>query len=104
MVRGVLWVKLIKSGVRGKILNAIQAMYNYINSRVTFDNELSNDFVECIGVRRGKCLSPFLFSMMYLNDLKKEFIEKGVYGLDFGMLKVYLLLYADGIVIFSYYI
>ena len=59
MVRGVLWVKLIKSGVRGKILNAIQAMYNYIKSRVKFDNELSNDFVECIGVRRSKCLSPF---------------------------------------------
>ena len=42
--------------------------------------------------------------MMYLNDLKKEFIEKGVYGLYFGMLKLYLLLYADGFVIFSYYI
>ena len=100
VVRDVLWYKLIKAGVRGKILNVIQAMYNNIKSRVKFDNELSNDFVSYIGVRQGECLSPFLFSM-YLNDLEKEFIEKGVDGLDIGMLKLYLLLYADDIVIFS---
>ena len=81
-------------------MNAIQAMYNNIKSRVKFDNELCNDFVSYICVRQGECLSPFLFSM-YLNDLKKEFIEKGVDGLDIGKLKLYLLLYADDIVIFS---
>ena len=42
----------------------------------------------------------FLFSM-YLNDLENEFVTKGVNGLDVGMLKLYLLLYADDIVIFS---
>ena len=46
------------------------------------------------------CLSPFLFSM-YLNDLENEFVTKGVDGLDIGMLKLYLLQYADDIVIFS---
>ena len=34
MARDVLWYKLIKSGVRGKILNVIQAMYNNIKSRL----------------------------------------------------------------------
>ena len=38
---------------------------------------------------------------MYLNDLEKEFIEKGVDGLDIGMLKLNILLYEDDIVIFS---
>lgn len=38
---------------------------------------------------------------MYLNDLENEFIQKGVEGVDIGMLKVFLLLYADDIVIFS---
>ena len=71
VVRDVVWYKLIKAGVRGKILNVIQAMYNTIKSGVKFDNELSNDFVSCIGVRQGECLSPFLFSM-YLNDIEKE--------------------------------
>ena len=38
---------------------------------------------------------------MYLNDLENEFVTKGVAGLDIGMLKLFLLLYADDIVIFS---
>lgn len=38
---------------------------------------------------------------MYLNDLENEYIQKGAYGFDTGMLKLYLLLYADDIVIFS---
>ena len=38
---------------------------------------------------------------MYLNDLENELIQKGVEGFDIGMLKLYLLLYADDIVIFS---
>ena len=41
VVRDGVWYKLIKAGVRGKILNVIQAMYNTIKSRVKFDNELS---------------------------------------------------------------
>ena len=38
---------------------------------------------------------------MYINDLEKELIQKGAEGIDIGMLKLYLLLYADDIVIFS---
>ena len=53
-----------------------------------------------MSVRQGECLSPFLFSI-YLNDLENELILQGTDGFDFGMLKLYLLLYADDIVIFS---
>ena len=38
---------------------------------------------------------------MYINDLENELIQKGAEGIDIGMLKLYLLLYADDIVIFS---
>lgn len=100
VVRDVLWYKLIQNGVRGKILNIIQSMYNNIKSKVKFNNALSDDFSSQLGVRQGECLSPFLFSM-YLNDLENEFIQKGVEGVDIGMLKLFLLLYADDIVIFS---
>ena len=37
---------------------------------------------------------------MYINDLEKEMIQKGAEGIDIAMLKLYLLLYADDIVIF----
>lgn len=100
VVRDVLWYKLIQSGVRGKILTVIQAMYRNIKSRVKFNNTLSDEFSSYVGVRQGECLSPFLFSM-YINDLESELIQKDVDGIDIGMLKLYLLLYADDIVIFS---
>ena len=61
---------------------------------------MSDEFSSYIGVMQGECLSSFLFSM-YLNDFENEFVTKGVDGLDIGILKLYLLLYADDIVIFS---
>ena len=100
VVRDVLWFKLIQNGVRGKILNIIQSMYRNIKSRIKFNNNLSNEFSSYIGVRQGECLLPFLFSM-YINDLENELMQNGVDGIDLGMLKLYLLLYADDIVIFS---
>ena len=45
-------------------------------SRVKFDNRESSDFICCLGVRQGECLSPILFSM-YINDVEREYILKG---------------------------
>ena len=36
---------------------------------------------------------------MYINDLENEIIYKGVEVLDTGMLKLFILLYAHGIVL-----
>ena len=55
---------------------------------------------ECnLGVRQSDCLSPFLFGL-YVNDLENEFQLKGGEGIDIGMLKIFLLLYAGDITIF----
>ena len=51
------------------------------------------------GVRQGECLSPILFAM-YVNDIEQEFITKGADGVDIGFLKLFVLSYADDIVIF----
>jgi len=53
-----------------------------------------------LGVRQGKCLSPFLFSM-FLNDIKSVFYEKGLDGVDIDSFKIFLILYADDIVLFA---
>ena len=65
-----------------------------------------------MGVRQGECSSP-LFAMyikknpvrlvvsnpfsryMYINDLEDEIIHKGVGRVDIGMLKLFILLYAE---------
>ena len=54
--RNSLWYKLIKIGVRGKMLTVIRSMYSGIKSRVKYNNTLSNEFTCMLGVRQGECL------------------------------------------------
>ena len=75
-------------------------MYENIKYRVKYENRLSDDFTCLLGVRQGECLSPFLFSM-YVNDLEEKLAGDGFKGVEVGMLKLLLLLYADDIVIFQ---
>ena len=98
--RDILWYKLIKIGVRGQMLDIIKSMYNTVKSKVKSNNNVSEAFSCKIGVRQGECLSPFLFAM-YVNDLGQELENNGVNGIDIGMVKLLLLLYADDIVLFG---
>ena len=75
-------------------------MYTSVKSRVKYSNKLGNEFQCSLGVRQGECLSPLLFSL-YLNDIEEQFINSGLDGIDTDMLKIFMLLYADDIVIFA---
>ena len=100
--RHILWYKLIKIGVRGQMLDIIKSMYNAVKSKIKNNNSVSEAFSCKIGVRQGECLSPFLFAMyMYVNDLEQELENNGANGIDIGMVKLRLLLYADDIVLFG---
>ena len=79
VVRDILWYKLLKLGVRGKMLDIIKSIYSTVKSQVKHNNALSNVFCSHIGVRQGECLSPFLFSI-YLNDLEEEINLNGAGG------------------------
>ncbi len=70
VVRENLWLKLIKLGVRGKMLNIIKSIYENVKSSVKCNNTLSEDLSCFLGVRQGDCLSPFLFSM-FVNDIEQ---------------------------------
>ena len=100
VVRDNLWFKLIKLGIRGKILNIIMSMYENVKSRVKFNNAKGEEFICYTGVRQGECLSLFLFSM-FINDLEQEMNSKDIAGLDLDYFKLFLLMYADDIVLFS---
>ena len=75
------------------------SVYSSVKSRVKYRNEIGNEFYCSLGVRQGECLSPVLFSL-FLNDIEEQFIRSGIEGVDTDMFKVFLLLYADDIVIF----
>lgn len=75
-------------------------MYHGVKTCVRSNSKLSESF-ECLtGVRKGESLSPFLFSM-YLNDLEDELSKSECEGIDLTTLKLFLLLYADDITLFS---
>lgn len=82
------------------MLDIIKSIYSVVKSQVKHNNTLSDSFTCNIGVRQGECLSPFLFAM-YLNDLEEELDLNGVDGINIGLKKLILLLYADDIVIFG---
>ena len=100
VVRDNLWYKLVKLGLRGKILNIVKSMYQTVKSRVKVFNSLGNEFYCSLGVRQGECLSPLLFSF-YLNDIEEQFLNSNMDGLEVDMVKIFMLLYADDIVFFA---
>ena len=95
-----MWNKLLKYGIRGKIVEVIRSVYENIKYRVKYANHLSDDFTCLLGDQPGKCLSPFLF-LMYANDLEETLIMYDCKGIEAGMLKSLLLLYTDGYIVFS---
>ena len=80
------------------MLNIIMSIYSSVKSRVKNNNHLGYEFYCGLGVRQGECLSPLLFSL-FLNDIEEHFVQSGIKGLDIEMVKVFMLLYADDIVI-----
>ena len=94
-----LWYKLLKSGVRGTIFNILHSMYENIRTTVFCDGEKSEPFYCQLRVRQGECLSPFLFAM-YVNDLEM-YLSANNSGITASHVEMFLLLYADDIVIFA---
>ena len=77
---GLLWGKLLNSGVNGKVLRVIRDIYAKAKSCVKTRHGLSQVFVSNVGLRQGGNLLPVLFSL-FLNDLKDFFTSNNVQGL-----------------------
>ena len=86
------------------MLDIIRSMLTHVKSQVKHNSItcISDASFSNICVRHGVCLSPFLFST-YLNGLEEEMNSKGADGVDIGMMKLFLLLYADDIVLFAHF-
>ena len=107
--RSLLWMKVLKSGISGKIFNVIFNIYANAKSCVRSDNKLSSFFSCNIGVRQGENMSPILFAI-YLNDFQESLCKfyKGLESLTDDIqnelevfMKMYVLLYADDTIILA---
>ena len=95
-----LWLKLSKIGIKGKLLQILYSMYSNVKSCVTVRGYISEYFRSMLGLMQGEVLSPILFSF-YVNDFEREFIASNCIPYELGQLNLFLLLYADDMILFS---
>ena len=97
--RSLLYFKLLKMGIGGKVLSGVKNMYNCSKACLNINGHLTEAFSTDFGVKQGDCLSPTLFSL-YINDLVAD-IKSNSSGVDVGLFKVHCLLYADDLVLLA---
>lgn len=93
--RDCLWYKLMSLGIKGKILTAVQSLYNDVKCAVKVNEHLTPFINVHQGVKQGCKISPTLFSL-YINDLANEIKQLNL-GVEVNDLQLSLLLYADDI-------
>ena len=97
--RDLLWFKLMSVGISGKILDAIQSLYENVQCTVKVNDLCSPWFPVTNGVKQGCKISPTLFSI-YINDLAEE-IKRLNCGVNPDDTIVSVVLYADDIVLIA---
>lgn len=101
LYRNGIWYKLIQSGISSKIVKMLRSMYSVVKSCVKVNGELTDYFDSYMGVKQGEPLSPFLFSI-FVNDMYECIEGDNLDAFTLGELQIFLLLFADDTVLFSY--
>ena len=78
----------------------LQSIYSSVKSRVRGSSSVTKSFDCTPGVRQGEILSLFLFAM-FVNDIEEQLRRTGSNGIDLGIVKLFILLYADDGVLLS---
>ena len=86
-------------GISGKILDAIQSLYERVQCTVKVNDLFSPWFPVTHGVKQGCKISPTLFSI-FINDLAQE-INRLNCGVNLDGTIISVLLYADDIVLIA---
>ena len=100
VVRDNLWYKLLKVGIRGKMITMLQSIYSSVKSRVRGSSSVTKSFECTFRARQGDSLSPLFFAM-FVNDIEEHLRRAGSNGIDLGIVKLFILLYADDGVLLS---
>ena len=97
-----LWPIFNKTDIKGKMLQTIQSMYRIVKARIRNGNNVTEAFICQKGLKQGEITSPLLFSL-FINELARDIIKNGRHGIQLllDMLELFILLFADDIVLLS---
>ena len=81
------------------MVKLLKSIYPGVKYCVKYKSVLTHYFDCMNGVRQGYIISPILFCF-FLNDFK-DYVSVDSHGIDLEICKLFLLLFADGLVIFA---
>ena len=96
-----IWFKLIQYGVSSKMVKMLTSIYQSVKSCVKVNGSCSDFFDSYAGVKQGEPLSPLLF-IFFVNDMHEYLYDESVDMVTVNELQIFLLLFADDTVLFSY--
>ena len=97
--RDCLWYNLQTIEVKGRMLSAIQSLYQDVECAVRVNGSLTEWFKVPNGLKQGCCVSPTLFAL-YLNDFAEE-IKDFRCGIPVGDQQISILLFADEVALIA---
>ena len=92
-----MWLVLSRTGIQGKMLTMLRAMYGSIKACVRCSGSELSDYFECLqGLKQGCLCSPILFTY-FINGLANDITRGGILGIQLmsNQIEMFLMLFAD---------
>lgn len=93
-----LWERLYSTGISYKYINIMRKIYSKANTKMKLEDGFSEKIDLSEGVLQGEVCSPTFFSL-YLHNIISYLKDEGYKGVKLGETSIYLLLFADDMVL-----